>query len=398
MANQGIRRSWRIAVLPGDGIGSEVVGATLPLLRHASQMAGLDLNWDMLPWPSTAWHEDNGQMMPDDALAQLGQYDAMLMGALGDPGPTSDPNRYLLSDGVSLSPLLTLRKGFDLWACERPAQLLDGAHQYLADARARDVDMLVIRENSEGEYVNQGGRLHRGTARETATQLEVFTRTATERLLRHAFESAQRRASERQEKGEPRHFTRLDGTHATSQVCLITKRNALPEWGELYTEVFEQLSRQYPDVATHHELIDAACMKFVQAPWQFDVVAASNLQGDILTDLAAILSGGMGVAPSCNLKPDDRSVPPLFEPTHGSAPDIAGQHLADPTAMILTAAMMLDWMGVEDPAASEAAEHLRRATEASLKARDEGSTLTGTDNISQHIEHFLAQRQEALTP
>ncbi len=365
-------KTWKIAVLPGDGIGVEVIDATLPLLDAVAEQSGLQLVHETFPWPSCAWHRETGQMMPDDALDRLRGYDAMLLGALGDPGPLSDRSRHVLPDGISLAPLLTLRKEFDLWACERPARFYPGARRYLADPRSRDMDMLVIRENSEGEYVNQGGRLHRGTAHETATQVEVFTRVATERLVRHAFESAARRLEERRRGHLPaRSFSDDRGGESGAQVCLVTKRNALPHWGELYTEVFNEIGRDYPDIGMHHELVDAACMKFVQSPWQFDVVVASNLQGDILTDLAAVLSGGMGVAPSCNIKPDDRGVPPLFEPTHGSAPDIAGQGRADPRAMFLTAAMMLEWMGVEDEAAQAAGLGIRRAVEKDLSEQHE---------------------------
>jgi tartrate dehydrogenase/decarboxylase / D-malate dehydrogenase len=357
-------KTWQIAVVPGDGIGHEVMSATLEVLEVFRSEGGLSLDWEELPWPSTAWHQAHGEMMPEDGLERLRAFDVILLGALGDPGPKSDPDRYWVSDGISLSPLLAIRKGFDLWACERPARLFKGAPQYLADPRARDVDMLVIRENSEGEYVGQGGRLHRGTPFEIATQLEVFSRHATERLIRYAFlRAAQRLESRCQSTATQRTFVDERGTPKQAQVCLITKRNALPHWGELYSEVFAEIAEGYPDIATHHELVDAACMKFVQCPWQFDVVVASNLQGDILTDLAAVLSGGMGVASSGNINPDDRTVPPMFEPTHGSAPDIAGQGKADPRAMLLTAANMLEWMGVDDPVAAESARRLRRAVE-----------------------------------
>ncbi|ARU55620.1 3-isopropylmalate dehydrogenase [Oleiphilus messinensis] len=367
--NQGKR--WRIGVLPGDGIGTEVVSATMQVLELLRDRFELGLDWQELPWPSTAWHQHHGEMMPADALEQVRKYDALLLGALGDPGPLSDVGRYRLSDGDSLAPLLTFRKGLDLWACERPARLLSGAPQYLADPRAREVDMLVVRENSEGEYVNQGGRLHRGTPFEIATQVEVFTRAGTERLIRHGFQRARQRLAERQQSGDPpkqyrdtvRDAPRRD-YHA--QVCLITKRNALPHWGELYTEVFQSVACEFPEIATHHELIDAACMKFVQSPWVFDVVIASNLQGDILTDLAAVLSGGMGVAPSCNINPDRRDVPALFEPTHGSAPDIVKQGIADPRAMMLTAAMMLAWLGVEDERCALAAKRVEWAVQQDL--------------------------------
>ena len=385
----GRRRQWRVAVLSGDGIGPEVMAVTLKALRALSEQGGPDMALEELSWPSHQWHRENGQMMPDDWKETLAGYDAILLGALGDPGPTSDPQRYLLSDAVSLAPLLDIRKGFDQWACERPAILLEGAPKYLADERARDLDMLVIRENSEGEYVGQGGRLAPGTAREVATQMEVFTRAGAERIFRHAFERAAARAAER-EAGTRRNreFPLPGGGTARAQVCLITKRNALRYWGEMYTEVFAEVAADYPGIATHHELVDAACMKFVMSPWMFDVVVASNLQGDILTDLAAVLSGGMGVAPSCNLNPADRSRPPMFEPTHGSAPDIAGQNRAGPQAMLLTAAMMLAWMGEEDHRAAAAARRLRDAVEADLRVH--GTMQRETTAIGDAVLAALA--------
>jgi len=361
------RDSWRVAVLPGDGIGPEVMAQAVRVLERLGGHDGPSLELEQFGWPSTAYHREHGRMWPTDWREQLAAFDAILLGALGDPGPTSDPGRYRLSDGDSLAPLLEIRKGFDQWACERPAMRLPGAPQFLADERAGEVDMLVVRENSEGEYVGQGGRLAAGTDREVVTQVEVFTRRGAERIFRHAFHQARLRAEERDAgKRRERRFSLPDGGGAKAQVCLITKRNALQYWGEMYTEAFDAVAREYPDIATHHELVDAACMKFVTAPWQFDVVVASNLQGDILTDLAAVLTGGMGVAPSCNLNPGDRSQPPMFEPTHGSAPDIAGENKAGPTAMLLTAAMMLQWMGVEDERAAAAAKRLTDAVAADL--------------------------------
>ncbi|SDU19521.1 tartrate dehydrogenase/decarboxylase / D-malate dehydrogenase [Halopseudomonas salegens] len=347
-----------IALMPGDGIGAEVVAAAEQVLTQLRDHHHVDISWDTLEWPSTAWHQEHGRMMPEDAMHRVKGYDALLLGALGDPGPTSDPQRYRLPDGISLAPLLAFRKELDLWACERPARLLPGAPQFLADPRAADIDMLVIRENSEGEYVNQGGRMHRGTPNEVATQLEVFTRRATERLIRHAFLRARRRLVLR---GETKQFYCAEKGQAFAQLCLVTKRNAQPAWGELYSEVFDEIAREFPEIGTRHELVDAACMKFVQCPWEFDVVVASNLHGDILTDLAAVLSGGLGLAPSCNINPDSRAMPALFEPTHGSAPDIAGQGLANPSAMLLTTAMMLEWLGF-----TAAGEQLRAAVAADL--------------------------------
>lgn len=380
-------QTTRIAVTPGDGIGPEVVAEAVRCLETLRAKHKLALEWTRFPWPSHAWHEDHGQSWPEDALDQLQQYDAILLGALGDPGPIDDSSRYLLSDSVSLAPLLDMRKGFDQWVCERPARLLPGARQYLKDDRAKDIDMLVIRENSEGEYVGQGGRLRPGKPDEVATQLEVFTRRATERIIRYGFEQARRRAGVRIQEGRTRSFRTLDGRSCESQVCVITKRNALRYWGDMYTEVFEEISQEFPDVATHHELVDAACMKFVQSPWAFDVVVASNLQGDILTDLAAVLSGGMGVAPSCNLNPTDTNMPSMFEPTHGSAPDIAGQGIADPTAMLFTTARMLDWLGRKDPTLAEAGKALFDAVAADLA--ENGSEQRATRQIGDAIRERL---------
>ncbi|PVY79015.1 tartrate dehydrogenase/decarboxylase/D-malate dehydrogenase [Tamilnaduibacter salinus] len=373
----------RIAITPGDGIGPEVIGEAVRCLEALRERRQLALDWETFDWPSHRWHEQHGEVMPDDALDRLRAFDAILLGALGDPGPTSNPNRHLLPDSISLAPLLQMRKGFDQWVCERPARLLPGARQYLADDRAKDIDMLVIRENSEGEYVGQGGRLRPGSQDEVATQMEVFTRRATERIIRYGFEQARLRARRRAEEGHTRTFETLDGRTCESQVCIVTKRNALRYWGDMYTEAFETIAKEYPDVATHHELVDAACMKFVQAPWAFDVVVASNLQGDILTDLAAVLSGGMGVAPSCNLNPDNPDLPSMFEPTHGSAPDIAGEGLADPTAMLFTTARMLQWLGREDRALLQAGDALYDAVASDLA--DHGGERRDTKTIGDSV-------------
>lgn len=375
------QKTWRVAVLPGDGIGPEVMAQACRVLDVLAG-SGLNIERSEHDWPSHAYHQKHGRSAPEGYLQKLADFDAILLGALGDPGPADDPHRYLLSDAESLAPLLEIRKGFDQWACERPCRPLPGAPRYLADARAEDIDMLVIRENSEGEYVGQGGRLAAGTAREIVTQTSVFTRAGSERIFRHAFEQAQTRIRNREQAGRARTFMSAEGDKA-AQVCLVTKRNALKFWGEMYTEVFAEVARDYPDIATHHELVDAACMKFVTSPWAFDVVVASNLHGDILTDLAAVLNGGMGVAPSCNLNPSDRSKPPMFEPTHGSAPDIAGRNMAGPAAMLLTTAMMLDWMGVEDSAAADAANQLRNAVAQDLQAQ--GNARRSTSEIGDAI-------------
>ncbi|MCG8394586.1 MAG: isocitrate/isopropylmalate family dehydrogenase [Pseudomonadales bacterium] len=371
-------QTLNIALLPGDGIGPEVMAVAETVLALLIQRYQLPLGYTSFDWPSHAWYQQHGAMMPEDGVDRLRDFDAILLGALGDPGPLDQPDRFVLSDSLSLAPLLALRKQLDLWACERPARWIPGAAQYLADPRANDVDMLVIRENSEGEYSNQGGRLRPGTDREVATQVEVFTAAATERLIRHAFERARQRAAQRQ---TPRHFK----GNKTAQVCLITKRNAQPFWGDLYTETFARIAADYPDVDTHHELVDAACMKFVQCPWRFDVVVASNLHGDILTDLAAVLCGGPGLAPSANLNPADPAIPGLFEPVHGSAPDIVGQNLADPRATLLSLAMLLDYLAPSHPAIGTAAQHLHDLVEADLQ-----QPFPGTREAGQRLSQALA--------
>ena len=379
------KKTWRVAVLPGDGIGPEVIAqSTRAIDALVASDPDLTIDYETFEWPSHAWHEKHGESAPADYLERLEQFDAILLGALGDPGPIDDPNRYLLSDAVSLSPLLEIRKGFDQWCCERPCRPMAGAPQYLADPRANDIDMLVIRENSEGEYVNQGGRLAVGTENEIATQVALFTHRATDRIIRHAFEQARVRAAERAAEGRDRTFGR---DAKASQVCVVTKRNAQRFWGDMWTDMFAEIAKEYPDVATHHELVDAACMKFVSHPWAFDVVVASNLFGDILTDLAAVLNGGMGVSPSSNINPSDRTRPPMFEPTHGSAPDIAGKNVAGPTAMLLTTAMMLEWMGVEDPAADRAGKRLREVVAADLA--EHGRERRATDETGDAIVNAL---------
>ncbi|MDN5871505.1 MAG: isocitrate/isopropylmalate family dehydrogenase [Nitrococcus sp.] len=378
------RSRWKVAVLPGDGIGPEVMSVTVAALQALTAQGRPELELTEFPWPSHAWHRSHGEMWPAGWREILAEFDVLLLGALGDPGPADDTRRHRLPDAVALAPLLEIRKGFDQWACERPALHLPGAPQYLADPRADAIDVLVVRENSEGEYVGQGGRLAPGTSREVATQTAVFTQAGAARIFRHAFERARQRAAERTAGARrDREFPLPAGGLARSEVCLITKRNALRHWGEMYSEVFDTVAREYPDVATHHELVDAACMKFVTAPWRFDVVVASNLHGDILTDLAAVLAGGMGVAPSCNLNPADRSEPPMFEPTHGSAPDIAGRNRAGPQAMLLTAAMMLDWMGEEDPAAAAMGRQLRDAV--AIDLREHGLRPRPTTEVGEAV-------------
>jgi tartrate dehydrogenase/decarboxylase / D-malate dehydrogenase len=314
----------RIALLPGDGVGPEVIAEA----RRAVDALGLSVEWTELPWGSAYWHE-HGRMMPADALEVLEQHDAVLMGAIGDPS---------VPDHVSLWGLvLEIRQRLDLWANVRPARLLDGVPCPLAGRGPADVDMLFLRENTEGEYSGIGGRAHQGLAGEVAVESSVFTRNGVERVLRYAFELA---ASRR----------RL--------LTSATKSNASRYGYVLWDEVAEEVAAEFPDVRYERVLVDALAARMVRDPGGLDVVVGSNLFGDILTDLAAAIQGGMGMAASANLAPGTGH-PGLFEPVHGSAPDIAGQGVANPAGAIWSASLLLEHLGEAD-----AGRALLRALEA----------------------------------
>ena len=314
----------RIAVIPGDGIGGEVVAEGIKVLEAVATLhPGLAFRWTSFDW-GTEHYLRHGRMMPDDGLQTLQGYDAIYLGAIGDPR---------LPDHLTLNGLLLpIRRTFDQYVCLRPARLYDGVASPLAEKAPGSIDMVVIRENTEGEYAQAGGRLYVGRPGEVAIQTAIYTRAGCERVMRYAFEMARRR--QRPQK----------------KVTSITKSNAQGYGMVMWDEVFRAVARDYPDVATDSLLIDAACMAMVLRPERFDVVVASNLFGDILTDLSAAVVGSPGLAPSANLNPP-REHPSMFEPVHGSAPDIAGQGIANPVAAILSAAMMLDFLG-EDAAAA----------------------------------------------
>jgi tartrate dehydrogenase/decarboxylase/D-malate dehydrogenase len=318
--------SFKIAVIPGDGVGVEVVAEGRKVLEAmAKRERGLRFRFTTLGWGS-AYYKKHGRMMPADGLETLRRFDAIYLGAVGDPG---------VPDHVTLHGLLLpIRRGFDQYANVRPAVLYPGVPTPLRDKIPGSIDMLVVRENTEGEYADAGGRLSRGFEDEVAVQTNVFTRRGTERIIRFAFEQARRRRK-----------------HLTS----ITKSNAMAHSMVFWDEIFREVAREYPDVQTSSLLVDAACMNFVRRPEAFDVVVASNLFGDILTDLSAALVGGLGLAPAANLNPT-RKFPSMFEPVHGSAPDIAGKGIVNPIAAILTGGMMLDFLG-----AKRAATRIRRA-------------------------------------
>ncbi|MEN9317249.1 MAG: hypothetical protein RIS35_3642 [Pseudomonadota bacterium] len=314
-------RKFRIAVIPGDGIGKEVMPEGLRALEAAASRFGIGLELTMIDWASCDHYAKTGQMMPDDWKAQLQPMDAILFGAVG--WPASVP------DHVSLwGSLLKFRREFDQYINLRPARLFDGVPCPLAGRKAGDIDFLIVRENTEGEYTSIGGRMYEGTDREIVLQQAVFSRLGTDRVLKYAFDLARSRERKR--------------------ITVATKSNgiaiSMPWWDERAAE----MAAKYPEIAVDKQHIDILTARFVLQPDRFDVVVASNLFGDILSDLGPACTGTIGIAPSANLNPE-RVFPSLFEPVHGSAPDIYGRNIANPVAMIWSAAMMLDFLGGSDP-------------------------------------------------
>jgi tartrate dehydrogenase/decarboxylase / D-malate dehydrogenase len=305
----------RIAVLGGDGIGPEVIEQAIRVADAALRRDGAALEWHRLPW-SSPYYKQTGQMMPADGWDVLRRHDAILLGAIGSP----DVPDHITLHGL----LLPMRRKFDQYVNLRPAYLFEGVQSPLRDKKPGSIDMVVYRENTEGEYAPVGGRLYEGTPHEVAIQTNVFTRRGIERIMRAAFEGARKRRK---------------------KVTSITKSNAQTFGMVLWDEVFKVVARDYADVQASQLLVDAAAMDFVRKPESFDVVVASNLFGDILTDLSAIITGSMGMAASANINPE-RTFPSMFEPVHGSAPDIAGKGIANPLAAILSAGMLLDHLGL----------------------------------------------------
>jgi tartrate dehydrogenase/decarboxylase/D-malate dehydrogenase len=324
----------RIAVIGGDGIGPEVIDQAVRVVEKAvAQHDRADLQWTRLPWSST-FYKKTGRIMPADGWDTLRQHDAILFGAIGAPDV---PDTVTVHDF-----LLPMRRKFDQYVNLRPAYLFAGVPCPLRDKAPGAIDMLVYRENTEGEYAPVGGRVYEGTAEDIAINTAVFTRRGCERIMRAAFEAARKR---------PR-----------KTVTSITKSNALAYGMVLWDEAFKAVSAEYPDVKSNQLLVDAAAMDFVRKPEAFDVVVASNLFGDILTDLSAAVTGSIGLAASANINPE-RAHPSMFEPVHGSAPDIAGKGIADPLAAILSAGLMLDHLGL-----TASATAVRGAVAAVLKA------------------------------
>jgi tartrate dehydrogenase/decarboxylase/D-malate dehydrogenase len=343
-------KTFKIAVYPGDGIGPEVIEETLRVLERVQKLDGsFSLELTRLPW-GVEYHKQHRKVVPDDFLDVLAPMDAILLGAVGWP--------ELVPDHVTLAPLVKIRQTFDQYACVRPSKLYPGVRSVLAGKGPAEIDFIVIRENSEGEYVDNGGRLRRGTPDEVAIQTALHSRKGVERILRYGFELARTRRS---------------------KLAMATKSNAQRHAYVLWDEVLEELRPQYADVSAERQHCDALIMNLVRWPERFDVIVASNLFGDLLTDLGGVIGGGLGLAPSTNTNPE-RRFPSMFEPVHGSAPDIAGRGIANPLAAILSAAMMLDHLRER-----AAATRIRRAVERTL----------ADDNKTPDLGGKLATRQMA---
>lgn len=355
----------RIAVIGGDGIGPEVIDQAIRVADAALRHDRAAVEWNRLPWSSN-YYKQTGRMMPEDGWEQLQRHDAVLLGAIGSP----DVPDHITLHGL----LLPMRRKFDQYLNLRPAYLFEGVPCPLCDRDPQtgalrpkapgSIDMVVYRENTEGEYAPIGGRLYQGTPHEVAIQTNTFTRRGCERIMRAAFEAARKRRK---------------------KLTSITKSNAMQFGMVLWDDVFRAASRDYPDVQANSLLVDAAAMDFVRKPEAFDVVVASNLFGDILTDLSAIITGSMGLAASANINPE-RAYPSMFEPVHGSAPDIAGKGIANPLAAILSAGMLLDHLGL-----SRSATAVRNGVAAVLKAgKPRTPDLGGTARTEAVTEAVLA--------
>lgn len=310
-------RSFNIAVIEGDGIGPEVTREAIRAVEATGALSDASFQWTRYPW-STNYYLQHGRMADDDYLDRLATHDAILLGAIGHP----EVHDHVTLNGL----LLPIRRQFDQFVCLRPSRLYPGIDSPLRNKQPGSIDILVFRENTEGEYANVGGRVYQNQSQDIAIQTSVFTRRGCERIIRAAFEKAQARPRKR--------------------VASITKSNAQGYGMVLWDEVFSGVAGDFPQIETESLLIDRAVMEFVRRPESFDVVVASNLFGDILTDLAAIVVGSMGLAASANIDPTRRR-PSMFEPVHGSAPDITGQGIANPLAAILSAGMMLEHLQLE---------------------------------------------------
>ena len=350
----------KIAVIMGDGIGKEVVPEGMRVLDVAAERFGFKLEWTPFPW-SCEYYSSKGEMMPKNGLDILKEYEAIFLGAVGYPG---------VPDHVSLWGLLIpIRRGFQQYVNFRPVRNMRGMTSPLRDIEAGKIDFCVVRENNEGEYSNIGGMMYEGTDQEFVVQETVFTRKGVERIMRFAFDLARKREKKK--------------------VTSVTKSNGIVFTMPYWDEIFKGIAKAYPDVKTDQYHVDALSAMFVQHPEQFDVVVGSNLFGDILSDLGAAVAGSLGIAPSGSLNPE-RKFPSMFEPVHGSAPDIAGKGIANPIGQILSGALMVHHLGYP-----EAARTIEKAVEVAvadrkIKTRDLGGEAS-TQQMGKAITELVAK-------
>lgn len=349
--------TYEIALIPGDGIGLEVIPEGVRVLEALAKQFGFEVECTEFPYSCT-YYLEHGKMMPEDGIEQLTPFDAILLGAVGDPA---------VADHVSLwGLLLPIRRRFDQYVNLRPVRLLQGITSPLSGRGPEDIDFLVVRENTEGEYSNAGGRMFEHSERECVVQETIFTRTGVDRIIRYACELALQRPAK----------------HLTS----ATKSNGISYTMPYWDERFAAVGADYPELRRDQYHIDILCAHFVQHPDWFDVVVGSNLFGDILSDLGPAVAGGIGIAPSANLNVD-KTFPSMFEPVHGSAPDIAGQGLANPIATLWSVQMMLDFLG-EKEAGKALMEAVERVTEQTIFTADLGgreTTVSFTDRVLDNL-------------
>ena len=351
---------WKIATIAGDGIGLEVLPQGIKVVKAAAKKYDLNLQFEEFDWASCEYYLEHGQMMPDNWFEVLKEYDAIFFGAVGWPDK--------VPDHISLwGSLLQFRRRFDQYVNLRPVRLMPGVKSPLADKKPGDIDFLVVRENSEGEYSAMGGKAFEGTDREFVIQEAVFTRHGVDRILKYAFEMANNRKAKK--------------------LTAATKSNGLAVSMPYWDSRVDEIAKQYPEVKADKQHVDILAARFVLQPEHFDIVVASNLFGDILSDLGPACTGTIGLAASANLNPE-RNFPSLFEPVHGSAPDIYGKNIANPIATIWSGAMMLDFLGDGNPAFVRASQDIMQAIEYVLlngpKTPDVGGTAR-TDEVGDTI-------------
>jgi tartrate dehydrogenase/decarboxylase / D-malate dehydrogenase len=352
-----VKKEYNIAVIPGDGIGTEVTNEALKVANAALKKIGSKFKTEWFDW-SCDYYLKHGKMLPDNALEVLMPFDAIYLGSIGDANK--------VPDDVSLQLLLNIRKGFDQYVNLRPVYLYEGVETQLKKAIPGAIDMVVVRENTEGEYSQIGGRFKKGTKDEVCTQTSFFTRKGTERVMRYAFELARKR---KKLKGKGK----FDG-----MVTNCSKSNALNYSMVFWDEVYNAVGAEYTDIAKDFAMVDAITMWFVKNPEYFDVIVASNLFGDIITDLAAMLQGGMGFAGGGNINPE-KKYPSMFEPIHGSAPKYAGKNVINPFAAIEAMSMLLDHLDLDEASASVRKAVKEVLIEGKVRTKDMGGKSSTSD-------------------